>query len=187
MAAADNLRAETALPVHSGTADRSRDKDEQQTTTGQLGVSATWLFLAFAGFAIALGGLSAFQHYLNDDKGNNDEWALPSNYPVLTDHKIFRFDWFVVFLQFWLVCTLAGIIFSGQIRQARGAAIGYLGVTTVLVVICCDRFYNVRAFVSREKRYWRSTNCTFAGFIVSAISDFMLIYCLGVDSAVWPF
>lgn len=45
-------------------------------------VTSLWLFLAYAGWAIALGGLSALQHYVNDS-GSNGGWAIPANYPLL--------------------------------------------------------------------------------------------------------
>lgn len=45
-------------------------------------VTSIWLFLAFAGWAIALGGLSALQRYVNGS-GSNGGWAIPANYPLL--------------------------------------------------------------------------------------------------------
>ena len=59
-------------------------------STLQLVFTAVWLFLAFSGWVLLMGGLSGFQKDINKHK-NTDLWAIPANYPYLTPHHILRY------------------------------------------------------------------------------------------------
>ena len=59
-------------------------------STLQLVFTAVWLFLAFAGWVLLMGGLSGFQKDINKHK-NTDLWSIPANYPYLTPHHILRY------------------------------------------------------------------------------------------------
>ena len=56
---------------------------------------------------------------------------------------------------------------------------GFLASTVILQIISADRFYNLSHF-HITKAYFSSSRGTMAGFIISATSDFSLIYFLGI-------
>ena len=63
--------------------------------------------------------------------------------------------------------------------QVRLALVGYLAATVVLQIISADRFYNLSHF-HISKAYFSSSRGSAAGFIISATSDFALLYLLGI-------
>ena len=48
-----------------------------------------------------------------------DGWAVPSNYPELSDGQILRLDWFILFFQFVTVCVVAIVISLGAVPQVH--------------------------------------------------------------------
>ncbi|CAL8462068.1 g1599 [Coccomyxa elongata] len=171
----------------------SGGKQQQQPTTGtitsQLGgvvnyaIFSFWLFISFAGWIIALSCLSALQRYENNsglsvDGGSG--WAIKSNYPALNSGKVFRFDWFVVFYQFVLSFLVVIATVSRVLPQARISICGYLAIGAVLTILSADRLYNLSHF-HVSKAYYSSSRGAFAGYLLSATSDFAMLYMAGLS------
>jgi len=161
-------------------------KDGRQKTGRTISVAYRliifwWLFVAFAGFAIALAGVAALQHKVNRDH-NTHSWSVRANYPDVVPHRVFSFDWYVVFLQLvlFVMVTIAAPT-STVIQRARVALVGLLAAGAVLNSISADRMYNVRAF-----RNFSSSTAAFVGFLLSALADYCLVYMLGIDPSPPP-
>ncbi|KAK9818290.1 hypothetical protein WJX72_010161 [[Myrmecia] bisecta] len=141
-------------------------------------LSVLWLFLAWAGWAIALGGLAATQH-IENKQGLSYDWTINANYPKLQSGRVYRFDWFTWSFQLVVLAIVSVALLSIVIRQSRAMLMGYLAVASVLQILSADRFYNVSHFF--KGKYYSRTRCTFAGYVIAATADLALIYMLGLE------
>ncbi|KAK9918602.1 hypothetical protein WJX75_005254 [Coccomyxa subellipsoidea] len=155
--------------------------------SGQVGgpvnyaIYSFWIFISFAGWAIALGSMSALQHYENKtgiSDGPNG-WAIKANFPNLNSGRVFRLDWWNVFYQFIVSMLVVIATLSKVLPQARVAVCGYLAIATVLDIISADRFYNLSHF-HITKAYWSSSRGAMSGFIIAATADYAMLYMAGL-------
>ncbi|KAK9818221.1 hypothetical protein WJX72_009016 [[Myrmecia] bisecta] len=147
------------------------------------GLSIFWIFIAWSGFGIALGGLAASQK-IENSRGLSYDWTIPANYPKLQSGRVYRFDWFTCFFQFVVVVIVSLAFISVVIRQSRPMLIGYLAVASLLTILSADRFYNVSHFF--HGKYYTRTRCAFAGYVISATADLALIYMVGLEPSPPP-
>jgi hypothetical protein len=155
------------------------------------------LFIAWAGWTIIVGALSALQRYTNRSSSSNRNsvvnppqgpnnaqstafgWAVNANYPYLQPGRVFRLDWFITFYIFIVLCLVTFAVCSNVMRQSRAMLVGYLAVAAVLAIIDADRFYNVSHFVAGSN--FSAARGTFAGFCITAVGIFGLMYLLGLE------
>ncbi|BDA49382.1 hypothetical protein COCOBI_13-4940 [Coccomyxa sp. Obi] len=140
-----------------------------------------WIFISFAGWAIAMSSMSALQHYENktgiSDGANG--WAIKANFPNLNSGRVFRLDWWIVFYQFIVSMLVVLATLSRVLAQARVAVCGYIAIATVLDIISADRFYNLSHF-HITRAYFSSSRGAFAGFVIAATADYAMLYMAGL-------
>lgn len=64
--------------------------------------------------------------------------------------------------------------------QARISISGYLAIGAVLTILSADRLYNLSHF-HVSKAYYSASRGAFAGYLLSATSDFAMLYMAGLS------
>ncbi|KAI8462350.1 MAG: hypothetical protein J3K34DRAFT_191904 [Monoraphidium minutum] len=140
--------------------------------------------LTFLTWAVALGGLGSLQAVCVEPYSNTGHLSGIRGFsPVpLNCTRLFSYYWFVIALQFIVVCGLALTIVGGRIKAMRLAWTGLLAVATVLCIQSSDSFLAVTEVQHYQSGLEQHTSrATAAGFIMTAILNFLLIFTVGAE------
>ncbi|KAK9843865.1 hypothetical protein WJX84_003231 [Apatococcus fuscideae] len=105
-------------------------------------------------------------------------YKVDANYPNISGGKLFRLDWFILFLQFVVLGIVSIGCASSLLRQVRISLIGFLSVATMLIIISTDRLYNMSGKLPSGHV---AARVAFAGYLLMAIGNFGCMYLLGLD------
>jgi len=128
----------------------------------QLGIGALMLGFVFLSWCVLVGGLSAVQHRANDNNA-------------------FEFEWWIVFFELFLV-ILAAIELTG-FRRGHSGLVALKAVNTALIMLYCQNWNNRRRdqVGSLNPFGAKAVRTTFAGFILLAIANALLILSMGTE------
>lgn len=118
--------------------------------------------LSFVGFVLQLGGVGNLHRDCSDE----------SDFSTGDCHDQFRFVWWTSFFQI-IVVVLVGLVTAvGKLNEARLAVLLFIGISTLQVILGADRFLGNDIDDSQRTAA--------AGFIFSAMANFLLILGIGV-------
>jgi len=137
------------------------------------------LAISWFGWFITMCGLSAAQHYVKKrPQDETTQYKINANYPAISGGKLFRFDWFILFLQLVVLGIVSIGAASSLLRQVRISLIGFLAVSTMLTIVSTDRLYNMSGQMPSGHT---AARVAFAGFLLMAMGNFGCMYLLGLD------
>lgn len=145
-------------------------------------------FLAFCAFGLLLGGVSAMQQKCG--QAGADTVLGPSSYlaPIPCD-RFFSFDWWILFFHFGVWCALLFFIFGRTIHKARNALTGLLISVSILLIFMTNTWYRPWSgyYIPLEESFKKRAKVTFAGALVGAVSDILLLITIGLhDESATP-
>ncbi|KAL0048190.1 hypothetical protein WJX82_009560 [Trebouxia sp. C0006] len=127
-----------------------------------MGVGALVLGFVFLSWCVLVGGLSAVQHRAND-------------------RNAFEFEWWIVAFEFFLV-LLAAVELTG-FRRGHSGLVALKAVNTALIMLYAQHWNNNRRNGAYGAYGVKAVRTTFAGFILLAASNVLLILTLGTEPA----
>jgi hypothetical protein len=141
--------------------------------------------LAFASFGILLGGIAASQNECG--KGLDNVFFGQVDYlgPVSCD-KLYSFDWFITFFQFFVWLLLLPAIAANQVHRARNMSTGLLMVASILLIHMTNVWYRawsgVGDAVILTNTYSTRAKATFSGALIGAVADLFMIIFIGLHN-----
>lgn len=140
--------------------------------------------LAFATWAVYLGGLAAVQSDCDTDNALTRPVVMALSIPC---SKAYRIWWFYMALEFVLFVTLAMTVVSGKVPQWRMSIIGLFAIATVLFIETSNDWLNalqMPAYDSESPLYQGNTVRTrvrtlVAGAIMTATVNGLIVAMAG--------
>ena len=151
---------------------------------GKMGLALPAWLLAFAGFAILLGGISAMQQACGGAAVNGPIppglGAVGYLAPVPCD-RFFSFDWFILFWHFFVWLLVAIFLFSRKVHVARSMLTSLLAIAATLLMFQANTWYRINGTGSGlNGNFTARARTTFGGAIIAAIADLFLLLVLGL-------
>lgn len=137
------------------------------------------LVLAFATWVVSLAGIASLQADCNT-ADFTELYAVRGFSSTLGCSNLFRFYWFIVALQGFLVFALAIALATGLIARTRMGWIAWFTVATLLYILMADTFLTARSLAAFSGGQLKNRMRTMAaGAIMTAIADMLLLMALG--------
>lgn len=180
----------TTQTAHTTTASNVQTRGQNVHTSKKPVALFPLLGLAFAGWAIYVGGLAALQHQCPGAPVDNT--ALLNGVDgfssfVLPCSKVYRWAWFLMAFELVIMLTLLVSVAAGRLWHTRLAFITLFAVATVLFMLQTERFLTVSSVNpwyssggSSERRNW----VTFSGALILVVANILIILALGIDNTV---
>lgn len=140
----------------------TRSTNTSSRSIAQMGIGALVLGFVFLSWCVLVGGLSAVQHRAND-------------------RNAFEFEWWIVAFEFFLV-LLAAVELTG-FRRGHSGLVALKAVNTALIMLYAQNWNNNRRNGAYGAYGIKAVRTTFAGFILLAASNALLILTLGTEPA----
>ncbi|KAL3136695.1 hypothetical protein ABBQ38_005930 [Trebouxia sp. C0009 RCD-2024] len=132
---------------------------DSSRSKSQLGVGALMLGFVFLSWIVLLAGVSAVQHEAHN-------------------RNALEFEWWIIAFEFFLV-VLAALELAG-FRRGHSGLVALKAVNTALIMFYCQTWNNNRRSVGVFSNY-KSVRTTFAGFVLLAIANSLLILSMGTE------
>lgn len=135
--------------------------------------------LAFCTWAVSLAGVASLQAACSPGWGSFlGAGSLNGLTGGLSCHRMFRYQWFIVILEFVLLVALIIAAASRTYNRSRLAWVGLFAVATLLYIQLTDEFMSVRdygyPFGARNR-----VRTMLAGALMTAVVNFFLLVAFG--------
>lgn len=128
--------------------------------------------LCLVGFVLQLGGIGDRHAACNDIVGFSRSDC----------RDLFRFNWWSAFFQIIIVCILGLMTLAKKLPETRHAMLSFLTISTVQLILSANAFLGTDptngGIIAAGKTAGERTAA--AGFVLSAIANFLLILGVGV-------
>ncbi|EIE24554.1 hypothetical protein COCSUDRAFT_40919 [Coccomyxa subellipsoidea C-169] len=141
--------------------------------------SLAWgsVLLCWAGWVIALSGLSALQ---NDCGGANlpVRWGNIGELGPMRCDKLFAYQWWKIWYEWGVLLATCLALAMGRVHDFRVALAVLLGIATVLLMDATNTFYFAWYRLAHGTEMVRG-KVYFSGTLITSIFNLLLIICLG--------